>query len=162
MSKHKSAIGSRPNVSEPPPHANGKPWWTTPPISAPDPRYLVFAQEFKQELQRKLTTVKGGRDYNDICALLGSVKRWIKVANVLAQEFENERVGLGTTDGLIIESHRLVRSLLYRLGGFNTLTSESERAVANALQLKADSLLQQRSGRAAAVRPAGSIRRGGR
>lgn len=167
MSKTKSAIDMRPNVCEPPPHANGKEWWTTPPVSAPHPSQLAYAVEFRNELKARYIALTSGPRFNgygrqqtEMGGLIASVTSWIKKANVLAQEFEGVRVGLGTTDGLIIEAHRMIVGLMVRLGGYGALT-ESERVVKEALESAASSIKQQRSGRGGVTALRGVVRRAG-
>lgn len=163
MSKNKSAVGHRPSVTEPPPRASGKPWWTEPPTSAPEPAHIAFAVAFKVELHgRFVAPTTSPSERAQLSSLLHAVKIWIKRANVLAQEFESEKLGLGTTDGLLVEASRLVCALLGRLGGFNAgIKSDWEKAVAQTLQRRAGSILQQRSGRAAVIRRVDAPRRGG-
>lgn len=92
----KSRIGVSPAAKRPPNLPSGAEWFTSPPISAPEPEHIEYALEFMRGLQHCL----GSQERN---AALGMVSDWIRKARQLLHErVESQDGDLHTTDGLII------------------------------------------------------------
>lgn len=138
----KSRMGLQASAKKPP-HIHGREWWTTPPVSAPEPCHLEYAVEFFQELQRRRRTA-------EVVSLIANVSAWIRTARRLLHErIESDDGDLHTTDGLIIAADRAMK----RLRAFavsNGMTSdelEKLNDVMNAVRSRADKARRERATR---------------
>jgi hypothetical protein len=141
----KSRIGHSP-AAKAPPHVNGEPWWTTPPVSAPEPEFIEYAVAYRQELITKLNGSRGP-ERRKVDELVRFVNTWLNAARRLLHERLQapERADLHTTDGLIIAASRalhMMRSRIYGLGGE---VDEEIRAIMDAVQARADGLRRERA-----------------
>lgn len=141
MSKRKSLLAVRPNVSEPPPRVHGRPWWTTPPLSAPEPRHLTYAREYRAELVRNLSGA--GTKQFQVGALISQVNDWIRQANRLSGERAHERLGLARSSDLWVEASRLIGRMIRNLDPAYELT-ERDRHVANAVSERSKTVLYRK------------------
>ena len=138
MSQRRSLLGQRPSVSEPPPRDPGKPWWTTPPISAPAPEHLAFAREFQAELKARATSMHHLSTKHpkrrDVGAILAYVNAWVKAANIHADAKWMQRVGLTRPDDVICEAGKLVAKLLKARPDLDAQLDEWDRKVIDTLR----------------------------
>jgi hypothetical protein len=104
----KSRIGLSAIAREPPPVALGKPWWTTPPIAAPDPAQIEYVVQYQLEIMRRPPS-----DARN--ARITSVSAWLRAARRLLHErVQCERGDLATPDGALVVANRLLHSLIGR------------------------------------------------
>lgn len=118
----KSRIGMSPIARKPPPFANGKAWWTSPPIAAPMPEYIEYVIGYQLELAR--TKPSDARN-----TMQKHVAEWLRTARRLLHEDMQtpERPDLQTTEGLLFgcfEALHKAKSLIVALGG--TIPAEVE------------------------------------
>jgi hypothetical protein len=139
----KSKLGLSPVAKEPPPKTLGKPWWTEPPTTLPQPEHLEYAVQFQLEVMRMPHSDKKN-------ALLGHLGAWMRAARRLLHEesYNPERADLGTTDGLLIAADDALHEAITKL---NKLTNNgramSERAMQTqrALQRRTSKLRRDRA-----------------
>lgn len=165
MSKHKSSLGTRPGLAEPPPVAPGKPWWTSPPVSAPDPSHLAWAKLYRAELAAQVVQLQAevaearefvnpSRKYldlkkrlADVNSMLIMINAWIKAANVFAVSTEAYPQDIQTIDGLLVEVMKLVWDLMKKSGTKYQDLDPWQKMVKQAGERRAQKIMAERSGR---------------
>jgi hypothetical protein len=151
----KSRLGLTP-AAKPAPHLpKGEPWWTEPPVAAPEPEWIEYAIAYRRELRARLVGARG-EHLLEVQALLGCVNDWLAKARRLLHERVQapERSDLHTTEGLLIAASRALhkmRSRIYGLGG--EADAEIEQ-IMQAVQARADESRRRRATDAACARPA--------
>lgn len=93
----KSKLGLSFVSKEPPPHALGKPWWTSPPVMCPQPEHIEYAASFMADVMAMTST-------QQTVALQAKVAAWLRKAkNLFWEEYVSpERGDFRTTDGMLI------------------------------------------------------------
>lgn len=135
----KSKLGLAPSARMPP-HLPGKPWWTDPPTTIPQPEHIEFVIQFMTELQR-------GRQSQQTQALMSACSAWMRAARRLLHEtFENEKHGdLVTTDGLILAVHQLVHRMTGKAKAGGYAIDERDQATIDALNARAAKVGRERA-----------------
>lgn len=109
----KSRLGMSPAACRPP-EVNGREWWTTPPVMAPQPEHLEYVVQYQLEISRMPPSDRR-------TALQSHVSAWLKAARrLLHEQVESTRGDLHTTDGLIVAARGLVLKMkgeIWRCGG---------------------------------------------
>lgn len=136
----KSRIGMSPIAKEPPPFANGKPWWTSPPIAAPMPEHIEYVVNYKAQLlaQPQDTT----RD-----ALIAKVNVWLGAAKRRAHEEMQSpaRADLQTTDGLIVAASSALQKMRGRIYGLGGVVTDDVKEIIDAVLGRADRIRRERT-----------------
>jgi hypothetical protein len=144
----KSELGSRPSLREPPPHGPGRPWFTVPPTSLPEPQFIEYAVSYRNEL----IAAKDGAGARKRCQLndlLALVNAWIKAANILMnQRYDGNHGDLCTTDGLIVAASRELGKLMAEVAKAGGVLDGRTQEVRDALRAKSDEIRRRQASKA--------------
>lgn len=135
----KSRMGMKPSAKAPP-HEPGKPWWTTPPTTLPQPEYIEYVVQFACELMQQRPSAKRN-------AMQAYVGAWLKAARRLLHEekYMPNRADLHTTDGLIVAASGAMQKMRSRIYGLGGDLSEDVVQVLEAMQGRADKIRRERA-----------------
>jgi hypothetical protein len=118
----KSKLGLSFVSKEPPPHAPGKPWWTSPPVMCPQPEHIEYAASFMADVMAMAPT-------QQTVALQAKVAAWLRKAkNLFWEEYVSpERGDFRTTDGLLIAAEDALHEAIGALRAAGVEPSERIR-----------------------------------
>lgn len=135
----KSQMGLKPSARCPP-HHPGKPWWTTPPITVPQPEHIEYVAQFQLDVLRRPPS-----DARN--AMLAHVAAWMRAARRLLHEhsYAPDRADLHTTDGLLIAADDAIKSVILTRHKHGVRLDDSIIEVHRAIQRRCTALRRQRA-----------------
>ena len=135
----KSKMGLKPSAKAPP-HLIGRPWWTTPPTTLPQPEHIEYVTQFFANLLAQPPS-------DERNAMQTYISQWMKAARRLLHEemYAPERADLHTTDGLLIASDDAIKLAILTCHKAGIKLDQSIIEVHKALQYRCTSLRRERA-----------------
>lgn len=136
----KSKIGLSPIAKEPPSKSPGRPWFTTPPTSLPQPEHIEYVAQFQAQ-------VLAQRDSPQKQAMLKHLCEWMRAARHLfhVHSWDDRRPDMSTTDGILLAADDALREAIIACSHAGIRLDQRVIDTAHAMQAKLLPLRQRRA-----------------